>query len=147
LDLVLLDTTGRSPRDTEALADLRASLASYSAERGLASYLVQPASASRRALVLAHQAFRSLGPRALILTKFDETDAPATALEYARTTRLPLAFLCDGQDVRRHLHRPTPDLLADLVLLGRSERLDVSSRGAIARPARPIQRREQELHP
>lgn len=147
LDLVLLDTTGRSPRDTEALADLRASLADYSADRGLASYLVQPASASRRALVLAHQAFRSLSPRALVLTKFDETDAPATALEYARTTRLPLAFLCDGQDVRRHLHRPSLDLLADLVLLGRSERMAVPARGALPAPESAAQRRQVGVRP
>lgn len=144
LDLVLLDTTGRSPRDTEALSDLRSSLATYSADRGLASYLVQPASASRRALVLAHQAFRPLGPRGLILTKFDETDAPATALEYARTTRLPLAFLCDGQDVRNHLHRPSPDLLADLVLLGRSDRLQAPGRSAIPTPSRGNAGRQSE---
>ena len=53
------------------------------------------------------------------LTKLDETDEPVTLLETVTRARLPIAFLTDGMDTRRHLDRPTRDRFADLALRGR----------------------------
>ena len=83
------------------------------------TYLVLPASTSRGSLALSVQAFRKLGPDAVCVTKLDETVEPAGALETALEARLPIAFLCDGQDVRSHLQRPTSDHFADLFLRGK----------------------------
>jgi flagellar biosynthesis GTPase FlhF len=118
-DVLLIDTTGRSPRDGAALEELGRELAGLRRGPALATYLVQSAATSRTALLEAHRAFAALEPSGLVITKLDESVEPAVALDYARLARLPLAFLCDGQDVRRHLHRPRAEQLADLVLRGR----------------------------
>ncbi len=121
LDVLLLDTTGRSPKDGAELSKLAHNLERVGRAGALLPYLVQSATSSRSALEAAHRAYAPLGAKGLVLTKFDETEEPASVLEHARATRLPLAFLCDGQDVRGHLHRPTPDALANLVLKGSIE--------------------------
>ena len=63
--------------------------------------------------------FAAAAPTALVLTKLDETAQPAPALEFAASAGLPTAFLCDGAEISRHLHRTTPERVADLFLRGR----------------------------
>lgn len=119
LDALLIDTTGRSPGDAEALTHLARSLDSARATAPLETYLVLAASASREALERAAVAFASANPSAAILTKLDETRAPAPALELASATGEGVLFLCDGQDLAAHLTRATAEAAADLFLRGR----------------------------
>lgn len=123
-DAVLLDTTGRSPRDRAGLDELVRDLGAATAPTAavgveLLTYLVLACNTSRAGLIGAHRAFAPLGPVGVVLTKLDEAAEPAVALELALRARWPIAFLCDGQSVDRHLVRPTPDRVADLVLMGR----------------------------
>jgi flagellar biosynthesis protein FlhF len=118
-DVVLVDTPGYSPRDEIELLDLAYEVERLAKLGALHTYLVLPASAGRSALELAERAFRPCRPTATVLTKLDETTAPAPVLEIVLAERLPVGFLCDGQDVRTHLLRPTPDHFADLLLRGR----------------------------
>ncbi len=118
-DLVLVDTTGRSPRDRAGLGELRAELAAAAGTVDIVPYLVLAANTSRAGLLAAHRAFAPLAPRGVVISKLDEATEPAVALELALRARWPIAFLCNGQEVDRHLLRPTPDRVADLVLLGR----------------------------
>ena len=55
---------------------------------------------------------------ACAVTMLDQTARPARVLEHLLRAELGVAFLADGPDVER-LHRPTPALFADLLLLGR----------------------------
>ena len=119
LDCVLVDTTGRSPRDVRALGELAAALEQGRARATLETYLVVPATASRSALDDAHTGFGAARPGAWIVTKLDETREPAGALEASAAARAPVAFLCDGQQLDEHLHRADPELFADLLLRGR----------------------------
>jgi flagellar biosynthesis protein FlhF len=119
VDAVLLDTAGHSPRDQELVSRLAATLENAERRVALTRYLVLAATASRTALDTAAQTFAVLAPDALAITKLDETREPAAVLELAETRSLPLAFLCDGQDVARDLHRPKPEHVADLFLRGR----------------------------
>jgi flagellar biosynthesis GTPase FlhF len=114
-DCVLVDTTGRSPRDSGALTELASTLALPSLE----SYLVLEATASPAAVDEARQGFAAIRPSAWVITKLDETRAPAPVLEAARRTGAPVAFLCDGQDVGGHMHRAHAERFADLFLRGR----------------------------
>lgn len=116
-DCVLVDTTGRSPRDAQALAQLARSLEGGSAR--LATYLVLSAASTASAIAEAHTAFAPTRPEAWIVTKLDETRAPAPVLEAAAARRVGVAFLCDGPDVGSHLERAHPERLADLFLRGR----------------------------
>ncbi len=118
-DLLLLDTPGVSPRDGERLEALGLELERLRHELHGSLYLVLPASASQASLAIAARAFGRLSPGAAVLTKLDETSQPAGALEATLHADLPIAFLCDGQDVRAHLVRPKPGHFADLLLRGR----------------------------
>jgi len=119
VDAVLLDTPGLSPREEERLDELARTLARVAAPGELETLLVLSAASSRGALRLCTSAFARFRPDGAVLTKLDETDEPAAACEALVRARLALAFLCDGQDARAHLERPTPAALADLVLRGR----------------------------
>ncbi|MEW6073161.1 MAG: hypothetical protein AB1726_11305 [Planctomycetota bacterium] len=119
VDVVLVDTPGLSPRGEDELDRLAQELPRLGRDRPSDVYLVLPAPASRSALGIALLAYARMRPTAAVVTKLDESSEPATAIEEAVHMRLPLAFLCDGQDVRAHLARPSPDRLADLFLRGR----------------------------
>lgn len=119
LDVLLLDTGGSSARDVPAVHAAGRALTSGHPRAALFTYLVVPATATRAALDLAGESFADAGPSAAIVTKLDETRAPAPVLEHVIDRALPIAFLCDGPDVASHLRRPSPDDVADLFLRGR----------------------------
>ncbi len=119
VDALLIDTTGRSPKDAAALERLARSLESTRLRTQLETYLVLAASASREALSSASAAFEAARPTAAILTKLDETRAPGAAVEIGSACGNGLLFLCDGQEVSEHLTRASNDGCADLILRGR----------------------------
>lgn len=122
VDALLLDTPGISPRDADELHRLAVELTAVRALAAVDAYLVLPATASRRALDLTLESFACMEPAAVVVTKLDETTEPTPALERALRARMPFAFLCDGRDMRAHLHRPRGDHFADLLLRGRIAR-------------------------
>ena len=119
VEVVLLDTPGLSPRDEVELDLLARELHRIGERHRLDVFLVLSATKSRSSLELASWAFAHTAPTACVLTKLDETDEPGALLERVATAGLAVAFLCDGQDARGHLARPTPDRFADLLLRGR----------------------------
>ena len=119
VDVLLIDTTGRSPNDAAALERLARGLESARARAQLETYLVLAASASREALIAAADSFALARPTAAILTKLDETRAPGPAVEIGSSCGGGLLFLCDGQALSAHLERASADACADLLLRGR----------------------------
>jgi flagellar biosynthesis GTPase FlhF len=120
VDLALIDTTGSPRADLENLEQLRrASSVLASGAAQLETHLVVPATATAGALRSVSQALWALRPTAVIVTKLDETNEPAPALEYVLSAGLPVAFLCNGPDVGAHLLRPEADHFADLFLRGK----------------------------
>ena len=119
VDVLLIDTTGRSPHDAAALESLARGLEAARARVELETYLVFAASTSREALLAAANSFALARPTAAILTKLDETRVPAPAVEAGSACGTGLLFLCDGQDVSAHLQRATAGACADLILRGR----------------------------
>lgn len=117
-DTVLLDTPGLSPREDQRLDELARELVLCTAPCEPQTLLVLSAAAGRGALRLTTRAFAPFRADGAILTKLDETDEPAAAYEALVRARLPVAFLCDGQDARAHLLRPSGEALSDLVLRG-----------------------------
>ncbi len=118
-DAFLLDTTGRSPKDREHLDQLADVLGDGLSGADVTAYLTVSAAASPESLDEVLRGFSTVKPRAVIVTKLDETRRTAAALEFAGRADLPVAFLCSGQDVNADLHRASPDRMADLVLGGR----------------------------
>jgi len=113
-DLVLIDTAGRSPKDSghvPALAAIR--------PEGVSVQLVLPAtrSVADHAAILA--AYAPLAPAALVLTKLDEAQGLGSALHTALTSSTPVSYLANGQRIPEDLHLASGARLAARFLGGR----------------------------
>lgn len=118
-DVVLLDTTGRSQSDPSRLVKFHDTITAGNRMTRLDAFLVLSATTSRAALREVSEAYGDVPLAGCIITKLDETRCPAPVIEHVIELGLPNAFLSDGQDLGRNFHRATPELLADLLLLGR----------------------------
>ncbi|HEV3021680.1 MAG TPA: flagellar biosynthesis protein FlhF [Pirellulales bacterium] len=96
MDLVLLDTAGRSPKDELQLQDLRQFVTAAGADE---VHLVLSSVASVGTLARTAERFAEVGTSALILTKLDEANALGNLLPLLRSCRLPLSYLTNGQNV------------------------------------------------
>jgi len=96
LDLVLLDTAGRSPRDEIKVRELKTMLAEAGADE---VHLVLSSVSGSRNLLHTMEKFAHVGTTALILTKLDEAASLGNLLPVLRSGRLPLSYLTNGQNV------------------------------------------------
>ncbi|MEN6452505.1 MAG: flagellar biosynthesis protein FlhF [Thermoguttaceae bacterium] len=96
LDLILLDTAGRSPKDEVRIQELRAFLGEAGADE---VHLVLSSVAASRTLEQTAERFAAIGATALLLTKLDESNGLGNVLPVLRSSGLPLSYLTDGQNV------------------------------------------------
>lgn len=94
--LVLIDTTGRSPRDAMRIAEQRSLLAIADPDE---VHLVLSATSSIACQQLATRAYASVNPTALMLTKLDELPQAGSLAALLRETSLPLSYTTHGQNV------------------------------------------------
>ena len=94
-DRVLVDTSGRSPRDTGAMPLLEGTLRAGDC----ATLLCVAAGTRARDTKVVLDGFAPLGIDAVCLTKWDETTAPGEALGALIEHGLPLSHVCTGQEV------------------------------------------------
>ena len=113
MDLVLLDTAGRSPRDEVKIQELKSMLAEAKPEE---VHLVVSAVASARSLSKTAEQFSTVGTTSLIVTKIDEATALGGLVSLARNSGLPLSFLTDGQNVPDDIQQANARNLADLIV-------------------------------
>lgn len=96
VDVVFMDTAGRSPRDELKIQELKTMLAEANPNE---VYLVLSSAASAASLARTAEQFASVGTTALVLTKLDEATGMGNLLPVLRGSHLPLAYLTDGQNV------------------------------------------------
>ncbi len=113
LDLVLMDTAGRSPRDEIQFQELKAFLTEAGADE---VHLVFSSVAAWRTLEQTADRFAAVGTTALILTKLDEATGLGNVLPVLRSSRLPLSYLTNGQNVPDDIEIASCSHLAKLVL-------------------------------
>lgn len=113
MDLVLIDTAGRSPQDELRIQELRSFLQAARADE---VHLVVSLNAARRNIELTAERFQRIGPTSLLLTKLDEAPGPGAILTAARRTSLPLSYLTTGQDVPEDIEAAAADRLVSLIL-------------------------------
>lgn len=113
VDLVLIDTAGRSPRDEVKIRELVEFLA---AARPDEVHLVLSATASGRALRAAVDRFAATRAGRLILTKLDEAEGPGGVLSVLGHAGLPVSYLATGQSVPDDLEPATRGRLGRLLL-------------------------------
>ncbi len=113
LDLILLDTAGRSPKDDVRIQELKAFLTEAAADE---VHLVLSSVAAAKTLEQTAQRFAAVGATSLILTKLDEANGLGNLLPLLRTSGLPLSYLTDGQNVPDDIQTADASRLARLIL-------------------------------
>jgi flagellar biosynthesis protein FlhF len=113
LDLVLIDTAGRSPRDELKIQELKSLLAEARVDE---VHLVLSLAASPRNLQATAEKFAPAGTTAMILTKLDEAVGMGSLLSVARRVPLPVSYLTTGQDVPDDIEHASARRVARLVL-------------------------------
>jgi flagellar biosynthesis protein FlhF len=113
LDLVLMDTAGRSPKDEVRIQELKSFLGEAGADE---VHLVLSSVTGGRALEQTAQRFAAVGTTALILTKLDEAPSLGNLLPVVRSSKLPLSYLTNGQNVPDDIETADARRLGRLIL-------------------------------
>lgn len=113
LDLVLIDTAGRSPRDDLKIQELKSLLNEASVDE---VHLVMSLTASVRSIRMTCEQFESVNPTSLILTKLDEAAGAGSLLSVTREVKLPFSYLTTGQDVPEDIEPANASRITRLVL-------------------------------
>jgi len=115
LDLVLIDTAGRSPRDDVKIRELQALLDEAQPDE---VHLVLSATAGARALGQAVERFAPAEPSRLIVTKLDEACGLGGMLAMLRRSGLPVSYLTDGQNVPDDIAPAHAERMAEMIVGG-----------------------------
>ncbi len=113
LDLVLIDTAGRSPRDELKIQELKSLLAEAQVDE---VHLVLSVVASPKSLQATAEKFAPAGTTAMILTKLDEAVGMGSLLSVARRVPLPVSYVTTGQDVPDDIEHASARRVARLIL-------------------------------
>ncbi len=113
LDLVLIDTAGRSPQDDARLQELQSMLAEAHPDETM---LVLSCVSSTENLQEASRRFAEVGVNRLVLTKLDEAVQLGAVLPALRGCQLPVSYLTDGQNVPDDIQEAEAHFLAGAVL-------------------------------
>ncbi len=112
-DYILIDTTGRGPKDLDAMEDLAAFLCQ---QDQVERHLVLSATTKSSDLATIVDRFEICKPDYLLFTKLDETLTLGPILNELVRSRKSLSFYTDGQRVPEDLHTLPQDRLLDIVL-------------------------------
>ena len=115
LDLILMDTAGRSPRDEIKIQELKAFLTEAGADE---VHLVLGSGAGSRTLQQTARQFAAVGTTSLILTKLDESTALGNLLPLFQTSGLPVSYLTNGQNVPDDIETADAARITQLILAG-----------------------------
>jgi flagellar biosynthesis protein FlhF len=113
LDLVLMDTAGRGPRDEVKIQELKSMLAEAGADE---VFLVISSVASIASMKKNAERFARVGATALVLTKLDEATGLGNLLPLLRSCKLPLSYVTNGQNVPDDIEPADRRKLARIVL-------------------------------
>jgi len=117
-DLIIVDTPACNPRREESLVDTGALL---TAIPDRTTWIVVPATAKETDLINAAGAFSIFKPRALVVTKMDETNSFGAVYNLGLKSQLPFAYFSSGARILDDLH---PAAAARLVQSLFTERFD-----------------------
>ncbi len=117
LDLILMDTAGRSPKDEVKIQELRSFLTEAGADE---VHLVLSSVASGRTLQQTAERFAAVGTTALVLTKLDEATGLGNVLPLLRSSKLPLSYLTNGQNVPDDIETAEAHRFSQLILAAES---------------------------
>lgn len=112
-DYLLIDTAGRPGRNSMQIAEIRRFL---EVVEPVETFLVLSCTTKNRDLMKAVQDFSKVSYTRLIFTKVDETESLGSILNVARTSKVPVSYITNGQNVPDDIQVANPDKLARLIL-------------------------------
>jgi flagellar biosynthesis protein FlhF len=113
LDLVLMDTAGRSPRDEVRIQELKSMLSEAEPDE---VHLVLSSTAGAKSLIGTAERFADVGTTAMVLTKLDEAHSFGHLVSLVRECRLPVSYLTDGQNVPDDIQVAQRAAMAEMLL-------------------------------
>lgn len=113
-ELILVDTIGRSPRDTELNVKLQTML-SVPDRKTIRCYLAVSASMKKIDIDKVFEQFRMFNICSVIVTKADETQTIGNILSICHDKHVPLLFITDGQMVPRDIHKASSAFVLSLL--------------------------------
>ncbi len=112
-NLILIDTSGRSPRDRAKLLEMKEFLAVNPA---IETHLCLSAITRERALAHTINRFGVLPVKKVLFTKLDESESFGSIVNVQLRDKLPLSFFTTGQRVPEDIEAATSARVADLIL-------------------------------
>jgi flagellar biosynthesis protein FlhF len=119
LDLILIDTAGRSQRDEPRIAELQELLSAAQPDQ---VHLVLATTAREATIREAIQNFSVLGVQHLIFTKLDEALGFGVILNVLNSVNMRLSYLTMGQSVPNDIEEGSARRIARLIVGDESER-------------------------
>lgn len=113
LDIVMVDTPGRSQRDTKYIKELHDTLSTIS---DLRTYLVLPAASKDIELYDAASRFSVFRPQSLIISKLDEATIFGSIYNLCQRVKIPLASFTTGQSIPDDIEDASKERLASLLI-------------------------------
>jgi flagellar biosynthesis protein FlhF len=132
--LVLIDTAGASPRDPELARRLRLLQQMQAGSGGLESAIVLPASTQAGTIDEVLNRFALAQPTAVCITKVDEAVSLGGILSALVRTKLPAAYVSDGQRVPEDLEPARSHALV-------ARAVDIAHRNSVTPDDETMQRR------
>ncbi|MDP6544089.1 MAG: flagellar biosynthesis protein FlhF [Phycisphaerae bacterium] len=118
MDVVLVDTTGRSQNDLLRLSQLRSFLDAADADE---VHVVVSAASNPRCIRGILERFSPLGANRLLVTKLDETSTYGAILSMAQADVGPMAYVTSGQEVPDDIAPAIAEDLAWKIMGGRED--------------------------
>ncbi len=115
LDIIFIDTAGRSQYDSIRLKELKHYLEHVPS---LEIALTVSTTTDERIILDSAKKFGELGVGSLIFTKLDETLYPGSIVNASFKTKLPISFLTFGQKVPSDIELASCDYIANILLRG-----------------------------
>ena len=113
LDLVLMDTAGRSPRDEVRIQELKSMLTEAEPDE---VHLVLSSTAGAKSLINTAERFADVGTTSLLMTKLDEAHSLGHLVSVVQSVPLSVSYLTDGQNVPDDIQVARSGAMASMLL-------------------------------
>tara|TARA_B100001059_G_scaffold233200_1_gene272758 strand:+ start:1805 stop:3193 length:1389 start_codon:yes stop_codon:yes gene_type:complete len=118
VDVVIIDTPGRSQRDEDRIDELNGFL---QAAKPHQTHLVLSGTAGEKVLLREAEAFLPLGVDRIVLTKLDEAVSFGMLVDVLHRIGRELSFITTGQEVPADIEPASGDRLASMALRGTTQ--------------------------
>ncbi|GAA0121384.1 MAG: flagellar biosynthesis protein FlhF [Clostridium argentinense] len=112
-EVILIDTTGRSSKNTMQLSELRAFIEKTNAKN---INLVVSATTKNKDIKIIADSYKALNFNRVIITKLDETSTYGSILNIIKEVEVPLSFITTGQNVPEDIKCPESSEIASLII-------------------------------